>query len=177
MVIFCLILLGSLFKIDHWSIFKRDPSSIKQTDRFSSENQAESSRIVRVSRCRSMWRRGGRKPAGRIRPGSDFIYTKNFAWPGSDFIGGRCDRKSQFSRQEYWTSLYYSDAYTDFLLGHLRQIDHWSILGKGMSAYNDFLLDHLRKIDHGSIIGRGMSAYGDFLLGYLRQIDHWSIVR
>ena len=97
-MIFCLILLGSLFKIDHWSIFKRDPSSIKQTDRFSSENQAESSRIVRVSRCRSMWRRGGRKPAGRIRPGSDFIYTKNFAWPGSDFIGGRCDRKSQFSK-------------------------------------------------------------------------------
>ena len=98
MVNFCLISVGSLFKIDHWSIFKRDPSSIKQTDRFSSENQAESSRIVRVSRCRSMWRRGGRKPAGRIRPGSDFIYTKNFAWPGSDFIGGRCDRKSQFSK-------------------------------------------------------------------------------
>ena len=100
MVIFCLILLGSLFKIDHWSIFKRDPSRIKQTDRFSSENQAESSRIVKMSRCRSMWRRGGRKPAGRIRPGSDFIYTKNFAWPGSDFIGGRCDRKSQFSKRK-----------------------------------------------------------------------------
>ena len=50
MVIFCLILLGSVFKIDHWSIFKRDPSSIKQTDRFSSESPAESSRIVRVSK-------------------------------------------------------------------------------------------------------------------------------
>ena len=44
------------------------------------------------------------------------------------------------------------------LLGYLRKIDHWSILGKGMSAYNDFLLDHLRKIDHGSIVGRGMSV-------------------
>ena len=50
MVLFCLILLGSLLKIDHWSIFKRDPSSIKQTDRFSSESPAESSRIVRVSK-------------------------------------------------------------------------------------------------------------------------------
>ena len=50
------------------------------------------------------------------------------------------------------------------LLGYLWQIDHWSILGKGMSAYNDFLLGYLRKIDHGSILGKGMSAYGDFLL-------------
>ena len=50
------------------------------------------------------------------------------------------------------------------LLGHLRKIDHWSILGRRMSAYNDFLLGHLRKIDHGSILGKGMSAYGAFLL-------------
>ena len=28
-----------------------------------------------------------------------------------------------------------------FLLGYLRKIDHWSILGKRMSAYSDFLLD------------------------------------
>ena len=32
-------------------------------------------------------------------------------------------------------------AYNDFLLGYLRKIDHWSIVGKGMSAYGDFLLD------------------------------------
>ena len=127
-MIFCLILLGSLFKIDHWSIFKREPSRIKQT-----------SRIVMVSRCGSLWRGGGRKPAGigfylhkefraaRIRcyrgtmqqktaifkmknsfcrgpkifqDRSDFIYTKNFARPGSDFIGGRCGQKSQFSKRK-----------------------------------------------------------------------------
>ena len=34
------------------------------------------------------------------RPGSNFIYTKNFARPGCDFIGGRCDRNSQFSKQK-----------------------------------------------------------------------------
>ena len=46
-------------------------------------------------------------------------------------------------------------AYNEFLLGHLKQIDHWSILGKGMRAYTDVLLDHLRQIDHGSSLGRG----------------------
>ena len=55
-------------------------------------------------------------------------------------------------------------AYNDFLLGYLRKIDHWSILGKGMRAYTDVLLDHLRQIDHGSSLGKGMSAYGAFLL-------------
>ena len=42
-----------------------------------------------------------------------------------------------------------------FLLGYIRKIDHWSILGKGMRAYTDVLLDHLRQIDHGSSLGRG----------------------
>ena len=60
------------------------------------------------------------------------------------------------------------------LLDHLRKINHWSILGKGMRAYTYFLLGHLRQIDHWSILGKGMRAYTDVLLDHLRQIDHGS---
>ena len=151
-----LFLLGYLRKIDHWSIlgngmsaysdFLLDPAwfslqnrSLVDFQERTKQNQAESRRIVMVSRCGSLWRGGGRKPAGigfylhkefraaRIRcyrgtmqqktaifkgensfcrgskifkDRSDFIYTKNFARPGSDFIGGRCGRKSQFSKRK-----------------------------------------------------------------------------
>ena len=59
---------------------------------------------------------GGRKPAGSAR--------RPAICPG--FSAG---------------FLFYPVLSCFILLGYLRKIDHWSIVGKGMSAYGDFLLD------------------------------------
>ena len=122
----------SSFKIDHWSIlgkgmsaysdFLLDPAwfslqnrSLVDFQERTKQNQAESSRIVTVSRCGSLWRGGGRKPAGigfylhkefraarirfyrgTMRPKIAIFKKENSFCRGSKFFDGKLVAHRQF---------------------------------------------------------------------------------